>query len=784
MAIIKTGSSAVLPLDLASLPVAPLPASGGAAAPSGPSPAAGFHLLFQGSLQAQGARTLAPDDGKSLPPGGEVLPDSDSAPTPEIAVDPSASLNATDTMPEATVDAADPAPDQQLPVTSAPPAEDAGAEQTLPPPGAAQLPAAAPDSAAEQAQAQALAVAPVPPRGADQRAAAEVAAPEVDTLVSAPTGSGGATDVDEAAELRGLAASEDAVEQRPGLSNQTPKDSVPFVQGEGAQADADKVAAQAPPAGETPKPATIPATPATPPVAGATDQAVARAAAAAVTPAVPATAAEPVVPVAAEGSATFGQTPAVRGDVADMAGSGAAAVTTVTEQPPHTDGEAAAERVNQAGDLTMAAAAVSRPAPAVDDGRELNAPVRAAGHVALNGDMQAGADKVAAQAPPAGEAPKPATIPATPATPPVAGATDQAVARAAAAAVTPAVPATAAEPVVPVAAEGSATFGQTPAVRGDVADMAGSGAAAVTTVTEQPLHTDGEAAAERVNQAGDLTMAAAAVSRPAPAVDDGRELNAPVRVTASGPEEPVVSSARQVQPGAAGEVTDLVGKEAQVAPLSNRPEGPRLPTDPLPARQEGVTQAMQLQTSTDTGDTADSGQQSRQEGQNAAAAAAMGRTGQATPAAVTQAGPTFAQQLQQQLAEPRWGRQLGERAIMMAQHGPRTAHIQLDPPELGAMQIRVHLQGQDQVSVSFTSANPAVRDALEQQLPRLREMFADQGLNLQDSSVSDEASRQGSGQREQADSFGRSGGYGSADSGDAEAMPAPAVALGLVDYYA
>ncbi len=631
MAIIKTGSSAALPLDLASLPVAPLPASGGAAAPSGPSPAAGFHLLFQGSLQAQGARTLAPDDGKPLPPGGEVLPDSDSAPTPETAVDPSASLSATDTMPEATVDAADPAPEPQLPVTSAPPVEEAGGEQALPPAGAAQLPAAAPDSAAEQAQAQAPAVAPVPPRGADQRAAAEVAAPEVDTLVSAPTGSDGATGVDEAAELLGLAASEDAVEQRPGLPNQAPKDSVPFVPGEGAQAGADKVAAQVSPAGETPKPATILATPATPPVVGATDQAVAGAAAAAVTPAVPATAAEPVVPVAAEGSATSGQPPAVRGDVADMASSVPAAVTTVTEQPPHTGGEAAAERVNLAGDLTKAAAAVSRPAPAVDD---------------------------------------------------------------------------------------------------------------------------------------------------------GRELNAPVRVAASGPEEPVVSSTRQVQPGAAGEVTDLVGKEAQVAPLGNRPEGARLPTDPLPARQEGVAQAIQLQTTTDTGDTADSGQQSRQEGQNAAAAAAMGRTGQAAPAAVTQAGPTFAQQLQQQLAEPRWGRQLGERAIMMAQHGPRTAHIQLDPPELGAMQIRVHLQGQDQVSVSFTSANPAVRDALEQQLPRLREMFADQGLNLQDSSVSDEASRQGSGQREQADSFGRSGGYGSADSGDAEAMPAPAVALGLVDYYA
>ncbi|ULG68767.1 flagellar hook-length control protein FliK [Marinobacterium sediminicola] len=187
----------------------------------------------------------------------------------------------------------------------------------------------------------------------------------------------------------------------------------------------------------------------------------------------------------------------------------------------------------------------------------------------------------------------------------------------------------------------------------------------------------------------------------------------------------------------------------------------------------------------DSGESSDLGQSSRQDNQNAAfSAAVQGRGQNHAQAVASPSGQTFAQQLQQQLAEPRWGRQVGDRAIMMAQHGPRTAYIQLDPPELGAMQIRVHLQGQDQVSISFTSANPVVREALEQQMPRLREMFADQGLNLQDSSVSDEARQQGSGQRDQADSFGRQGGYGGGEGSDAEPLPVPSVAVGLVDYYA
>lgn len=139
---------------------------------------------------------------------------------------------------------------------------------------------------------------------------------------------------------------------------------------------------------------------------------------------------------------------------------------------------------------------------------------------------------------------------------------------------------------------------------------------------------------------------------------------------------------------------------------------------------------------------------------------------------------------QLQLLTPSWGQAVGERMIMMAQHGPRSAQIQLDPPELGAMQIRIHVQGQDQVSVSFTSPNPAVREALEQQMPRLREMMAEQGLNLSEGSISDQP---GSGQRDEqaGSSGGRSGGYaGQGGEAEAERSLVGGQVLGLVDYYA
>lgn len=133
---------------------------------------------------------------------------------------------------------------------------------------------------------------------------------------------------------------------------------------------------------------------------------------------------------------------------------------------------------------------------------------------------------------------------------------------------------------------------------------------------------------------------------------------------------------------------------------------------------------------------------------------------------------------------PAWNNALGERAVMIAAQNTRVAEIQLDPPELGSLHVRVNVN-QDQVSLSFTSPHAHVRDAVEQSLPRLREMFAEQGLALQDSSVSDHSSDQQ--RREQlADGSGNGGQYGTAGGGDGEAEVSGQAkrSVSLVDYYA
>lgn len=87
-----------------------------------------------------------------------------------------------------------------------------------------------------------------------------------------------------------------------------------------------------------------------------------------------------------------------------------------------------------------------------------------------------------------------------------------------------------------------------------------------------------------------------------------------------------------------------------------------------------------------------------------------------------------------------WGQAISERVLLMTAGSLQVAEIRLDPPELGTLHVRLQLN-QDQASLSFSSPHAQVRDALEQQMPRLREMLAEQGLNLESSSVADDSER-------------------------------------------
>ena len=89
----------------------------------------------------------------------------------------------------------------------------------------------------------------------------------------------------------------------------------------------------------------------------------------------------------------------------------------------------------------------------------------------------------------------------------------------------------------------------------------------------------------------------------------------------------------------------------------------------------------------------------------------------------------------EQLGRPEWGQGMGKQILWMVNQNLGRAEIRLNPANLGPMEVRIDLDN-DQVSVAFTSRHAEVRDAVEQALPRLREMLEEKGLSLADTDIS------------------------------------------------
>ncbi len=144
-------------------------------------------------------------------------------------------------------------------------------------------------------------------------------------------------------------------------------------------------------------------------------------------------------------------------------------------------------------------------------------------------------------------------------------------------------------------------------------------------------------------------------------------------------------------------------------------------------------------------------------------------------ATVVDAGPT--RTLHHHVGSSAWADELGTRMLLMSERGQHSASLRLSPEHLGPLEVRIAVRD-DQASVWFGSAQADTRAALEQALPRLRELFASQGLSLADAGVFHESPR------EQAKQGG-SGATLTGDGNEAEvSASAVAVKLGLVDAYA
>jgi flagellar hook-length control protein FliK len=101
---------------------------------------------------------------------------------------------------------------------------------------------------------------------------------------------------------------------------------------------------------------------------------------------------------------------------------------------------------------------------------------------------------------------------------------------------------------------------------------------------------------------------------------------------------------------------------------------------------------------------------------------------------------TTSGELRSQVGSAAWNDELGGQLTWMTHQGIESGSLKLSPEHLGPLEVTISVQNGD-ASVWFGANQADTRQALEQALPRLREMFASQGLTLTDSGVSRESPR-------------------------------------------
>lgn len=89
-----------------------------------------------------------------------------------------------------------------------------------------------------------------------------------------------------------------------------------------------------------------------------------------------------------------------------------------------------------------------------------------------------------------------------------------------------------------------------------------------------------------------------------------------------------------------------------------------------------------------------------------------------------------------EFGQPDWPEEFGRKITWLATQRMQAAELKLHPAHLGPIEISLQLSGDQQLTAQFVSHHPAVREAIEANLPRLREIMAENGITLADTSVS------------------------------------------------
>jgi len=121
-----------------------------------------------------------------------------------------------------------------------------------------------------------------------------------------------------------------------------------------------------------------------------------------------------------------------------------------------------------------------------------------------------------------------------------------------------------------------------------------------------------------------------------------------------------------------------------------------------------------------------------------------------------------------------WTEGLVNRVMYLSSQNLKSADIQLEPKELGRLDIKVNMAVDQATQITFASGHAGVRDALEGQVHRLRELFSQQGLAQPDVNVADQSRQQQSGNQDDSPKMSGVAARRNAEGADTEVAAASA----------
>ena len=105
-----------------------------------------------------------------------------------------------------------------------------------------------------------------------------------------------------------------------------------------------------------------------------------------------------------------------------------------------------------------------------------------------------------------------------------------------------------------------------------------------------------------------------------------------------------------------------------------------------------------------------------------------------TDSRITARRPTLEIDTKLPLHSPRFGEGFAQQVTVLVEHGIQHARLSLNPADLGPIDVRISIQ-HDEATVQLASQHVGVREAINDALPRLREMLEQAGMHLSDSGV-------------------------------------------------